>query len=117
MRLLANENFPTASVKYLSQKGFDISAIGTDNMSISDREVMTIAINEKRIILTFDRDYGELIFKHSYLPDMGVIYFRISVYEPDEPGKMTEALLNDPDFSTSRKLTVINTDGIRQRGY
>ncbi len=34
---------------------------------------MTIAINEERTILTFDRDYGELTFKHNYKPEKGVI--------------------------------------------
>jgi len=56
MKLLANENFPLQSVLYLRSKGFDISAIGTDNSGIQDQSVMTIAINEERTILTFDRD-------------------------------------------------------------
>jgi len=61
MKLLANENFPLKSILYLRSKGFDISSIGTDNPSIMDNVVMKIAIDEKRTILTFDRDYGELI--------------------------------------------------------
>ncbi|MFM7766127.1 MAG: DUF5615 family PIN-like protein, partial [Sphingomonadales bacterium] len=46
----------------LKGKGYDIISIGMDNPSIKDSEVMTIAINEGRTIVTFDRDYGELIF-------------------------------------------------------
>ena len=72
MKLLANENFPLKSILYLRSKGFDISSIGTDNPSIQDHEVMTIAIEEDRTILTFDRDYGELIFKQNYKPQKGV---------------------------------------------
>ena len=117
MKLLANENFPIASVHYLSEKGFDIKAIGIDNMSVSDREVMNIATSESRIILTFDRDYGELIFKHSYTPEMGVIYLRLDVFEPEEPGSVIKNLLSNPDFDTRRKLTVVSSDGIRQRSY
>jgi len=117
MKLLANENFPLDSVKYLSAKGFDIKSIGIDNMGISDKEVMNIAINENRLILTFDRDYGELIFKYMYQPDMGVIYLRLDKYEPDEPGKIIESLLSNSDFNTNRKLTVLSNDGIRQRSY
>ena len=117
MKLLANENFPLDSVKYLSAVGFDIKSIGLDNMSISDREVMNIAINESRIILTFYRDYGELIFKYKYQPDMGVIYLRLDKYEPDEPAKIIEQVLSNPKFNTYRKLTVLSNDGIRQRSY
>lgn len=62
MKLLANENFPYPSIFYLRDKGFDIVSIGMENPSIKDSEIMSIAINESRTILTFDRDYGELIF-------------------------------------------------------
>jgi predicted nuclease of predicted toxin-antitoxin system len=117
MKLLANENFPLASVKYLEANGFDIRAIGIDNPSVLDREVMEMAINENRIILTFDRDHGELIFKHNYQPPEGVIYLRLSEYESDEPGKIIEAILNDPTFDTYRKLTVVERDLTRQKQY
>jgi len=80
MKLLANENIPLAGVKYLIKRNFYIKVIGINNPSISDREVMEIASNKNRLILTFDRDYVELIFKHNYKPEMGVIYLRLDSY-------------------------------------
>jgi predicted nuclease of predicted toxin-antitoxin system len=115
MKLLANENFPMASVQYLLSKGFDITAVGTDNMSVSDKEVMEIAIREERTILTFDRDYGELIFKYAYKPQKGVIYLRLSQYTPEEPGKIIEELLSRPSFKPDKMFTVLTEDSIRQR--
>jgi predicted nuclease of predicted toxin-antitoxin system len=117
MRLLANENFPLQSTLYLKSKGFDIYSIGTDNPSTQDSVVMSLAINEHRTILTFDRDYGELIFKHDYRPQKGVIYLRIHEYEPDEPGKLIEELINKKEFDFDNALTVIDRNGIRQRKY
>lgn len=69
MRLLANENFPLSSTKILSEAGFDVLSIGIDFQGITDQEVITIAQKEKRLILTFDRDYGELIFKSGLKPE------------------------------------------------
>lgn len=66
MKFLANENFPLDSVIYLREQGFDVSAIGEDNPSITDPQVLEIAQREQRTILTFDRDYGELIFKYAF---------------------------------------------------
>ncbi len=117
MKLLANENFPLKSVLYLRSKGFDISSVGLDNPSIKDNAVMDIAINEDRTILTFDRDYGELIFKHNYKPQRGVIYLRLDSYEPDEPGKVIETLINKNEFDFDSALTVLDKNGIRQRKY
>ena len=117
MKLLANENFPIKSILYLKSKGFDISSIGTDIPSIQDHAVMTIAIKEERTILTFDRDYGELIFKNNYKPQGGVIYLRLDEYKADEPGKIIEELINKKEFAFDNALTVLDKNGIRQRKY
>ena len=65
-KLLANENFPLDSVKFLRQLGYDVCAIGENNKSITDKDVMALAHKELRLILTFDQDYGELIFKLNF---------------------------------------------------
>ena len=117
MKLLANENFPFKSVLYLRGKGFDISAIGTDNPGLTDSQVVDIAIAEERTILTFDRDYGELVFKHNFRPPLGIIYIRLSEYLPEDPGKLIEELINSKDFNFGNAFTVVDKHAIRQRKY
>jgi predicted nuclease of predicted toxin-antitoxin system len=117
MKLLANENFPLKSIVYLKSKGFDISSIGADNPSVQDHAVMAIAIREERTILTFDRDYGELIFKYNFKPQKGVIYLRLDEYTAEEPGELIEALINKNEFDFDNALTVLDKNGIRQRKY
>ena len=117
MKLLGNENFPLKSILYLRSKGFDIISIGADNPGIQDNAVMNIAISEERTILTFDRDYGELIFKHNYKPEKGVIYLRLDEYRPDEPGMLIEELIGRTDLIFENALTVFDKNGIRQRKY
>ena len=117
MKLLANENFPYKSIHYLKEKGFDVLSIGMDNPSITDAEVMQIAIKEERTILTFDRDYGQLIFQHNYKPEKGVIYLRLDEYGPQQPGLIIEEIVTNNEIDLSRALTVIDKNGIRQRKY
>ncbi|WP_230981277.1 DUF5615 family PIN-like protein [Echinicola salinicaeni] len=71
MKFLANENVPFSIITYLKSAGFDIKAIGIDDPSITDKQVIDIAIDENRTIITYDSDYGELIFKHGYKPEAG----------------------------------------------
>lgn len=78
---------------------------------------MEIAILEERVILTFGRDYGELIFKHNYKPEKGVIYLRLNEYLPEEPGKIIEELTKDETIIFERALKVIDRNNIRQRKY
>jgi predicted nuclease of predicted toxin-antitoxin system len=117
MKLLANENFPFKSVTYLRSKGFDVLAVGTDYPGIKDSDIMIIAIKEERTILTFDKDYGELIFKFNYRPKKGVIYIRLDHYEPIAPGKFIEELIVKSELTFENALTVVSTNGVRQRKF
>jgi predicted nuclease of predicted toxin-antitoxin system len=112
--LLADENFPLKSVKHLRQIGFDIKHISGELASIKDHEVIEIAIEEDRLILTFDSDFGELIFKLGYRPK-GVIYLRLKSYRPEEPGQILEQIFKNQQLEFTGFLTVIDRDKIRQR--
>lgn len=117
MKLLANENFPISSVKILENAGYDIIAVGQDFAGILDSEVIELAINEHRTIITFDRDYGELIFKKGYKPPAGVIYLRWDNFQPNEPGEYLIELFKSKEIQYERMLTVIGADNIRQRKF
>ena len=117
MKFLANENIPLTSVTYLKSIEYDIKAIGVDNPSISDEQVMAIAIDEKRTIITYDSDYGELIFKHGYRPPAGVIFIRTQPSEPLETAKLLEQLLSRENLSLKNTLTVLDANSIRQKKY
>lgn len=116
MKLLANENFLTASVDFLRSAGYDITYVAEGFKNISDKSVIQTTMDEERTVLTFDRDYGELIFKYNYKPPKGVIYLRLLAYEPDEPGKLIDALLKQ-NLETENLLTVFDGSTLRQRAY
>ena len=117
MKLLANENFPLRSVQYLKETGFDIIGVGIEFRGVSDEEVMELAISQERTILTFDSDYGELIFKYGYRPKAGVIYLRMATYSPVELGKWIEEIINPQQFEFENALIVIDSSGVRQPKY
>ncbi len=117
MRLLANENFPKASVIALRENGYNVLSIGEDNPSIQDHEVIDIAIKEERLILTFDKDYGELVFKKGLKPPQGIIYLRIGTFAPKEPAEIIDKLIKSHKFDFDRHLTVVDNNFVRQRKY
>lgn len=117
MKFLANENFPLTSSNYLRENGHDVIAIGVEFRGITDREVIELANKDNRTILTFDADYGELIFKHGLKPNKGVIFLKLLEFTAVEPGQIIHQLVLLPDFSTDNTLTVLHKDGIRQRKY
>src|ERR1700738_562337 len=85
MRFLANENFPGAAIEALRAAGNDVAWIRVDAPGSSDPEVR--AAREERVLLAFDKDFGELA-KASPLPARcGVILLRIPMRRPDGVGQ------------------------------
>lgn len=86
MRLLAHENFPGAAVSALRSLGHDVAWVKTHAPGIGDREVLAWAIRDERILLTFDKDFGELARTSGLPPTCGVV-FRIPVPAPGDVGR------------------------------
>jgi predicted nuclease of predicted toxin-antitoxin system len=114
MQFLANENFPLASVRLLRAAGHDIVAIINDAPGIKDPEVLARAAREQRIILTFDRDYGELIYRFGQTAPLGIIYFRFDPLSPEEPAEHLLQLLTVDGLSLERRFTVTERGQVRQ---
>ncbi len=74
MRWLSNENIPLTSIRRLRAAGHDVAAIIDSAPGTDDTTVLARAAQEDRIILTFDRDYGELIYKRRLTPPLGIVY-------------------------------------------
>ena len=117
MMFLANENFPRPSIELLRDSGINVKSIQEEFQGISDDIVINIATELDLIILTFDSDYGELIFKHSKNNPPAVVYFRDKGYDPLFAGRLLLSLLSNPDISISRSFTVVEEKNIRQRFY
>lgn len=78
LQFLLDENVELRLLHQLQHLGYDVKKIGVDHPhQIPDEEVLAIAVQEKRVLLTNDRsDFGELIFRH-HKPHCGVILFRV----------------------------------------
>ena len=81
MRLLANENIPEQVIAALRKAGHDIVWIRLLCPGATDSEVIIRALKERRIILTFDKDFGELAFRHRRVAP-GIILLRLTLSNP-----------------------------------
>jgi predicted nuclease of predicted toxin-antitoxin system len=77
VRLLANENLPGEAVEALRSAGHDVLWARTEMPGSTDREVLDRADREARLVVTFDKDFGELAFRHRLPAASGIVLFRI----------------------------------------
>lgn len=62
MNFLADESCAGPVIRALRDSGHDVLAISEFASGATDEEVLERALNEKRILITEDRDFGELVF-------------------------------------------------------
>ncbi|NIV16365.1 MAG: hypothetical protein GWN62_35460, partial [Aliifodinibius sp.] len=81
-------------------------AISEDSPGIQDNNVLIKAGKTNSIIITFDRDYGELVFKRNLSPPSGIVYLRFIPKSPEEAAQYILNLLNRKEITIEGNLTV-----------
>ena len=77
MRFLIDESADARVAGYLRSLGHDVALVAVDYApSLDDADVLARAVRDQRILITFDRDFGELVFSEQQ-PHAGVLYFRL----------------------------------------
>jgi predicted nuclease of predicted toxin-antitoxin system len=97
--------------------GYAVKSIQEFKQGATDEEVLRMATEENLVILTFDRDYGELIFRYAVVNPPAVVYFRFKGSDPHFVGKVFHDLLKDSEVEIFNAFTVIDQKSIRQRFY
>jgi len=115
MRFLANENFPLESVRQLRGTGHDVLSVGESMPGIEDAKILSLAAQEGRVLLTFDRDYGELIYLRGMASPLGVIYLRFNPLTPSHPAEVVLELEKVSGLRLENRYTVVEPPRIRQR--
>ncbi|MEZ4825738.1 MAG: DUF5615 family PIN-like protein [Bacteroidia bacterium] len=62
--------------QWLSAQGFDVFSIFDNSPGIPDRQILEKAFTEKWVIITNDKDFGDLIFRDA-MEHSGVIFLRL----------------------------------------
>jgi predicted nuclease of predicted toxin-antitoxin system len=67
--------------------------VRTEAPGSTDEEVLCRATAEARILLTFDKDFGELAFRSRLAADCGIILFRIEPTSPERTAQLAVAAI------------------------
>jgi predicted nuclease of predicted toxin-antitoxin system len=76
MKFLADAHISRAMVNYLLGLGHDVIHVAVISPRMSDSNILKLAAAEGRVVLTADKDFGELCFLR-LIPCIGVILLRL----------------------------------------
>ncbi len=114
MRLLADEHVPLLSIQLLREAGHDVEAIAEQAPGINDPNVLAQACASDRILLTFDSDFGSLLFVEQKPPPVGVVYLRFAQRTPLEAAETLLSLIRN-GVQLEQRFTTVRRDRVRQR--
>ena len=115
MRFLADEHIPLASIRLLRDAGHDVISVIESAPSANDPNVLERARDADCILLTFDSDFGRLLFVERRPPPPGVVYLRFAQRTPKETAEILFRLLENPDVKLIGKYTTVRRNRVRQR--
>jgi len=114
MRFLADENFPAAAILILERAGHDVAWVRASQPGATDRAVLEWAVRDERILLTFDKDFGEVARESSIPATCGIVLLRIPMPKASEAGKRIADLIKARN-DWAGHFSVIEPGRIRMR--
>ena len=114
MKFLADECCDAGLVIFLRDAGHDVTYVTEENEGSSDDEVLLKAYNEGRILLTEDKDFGELSYRLRK-PSAGIILIRIDVKDRHMKWPRLKNLIENYEERLPGHFVVINIDKYRFR--
>jgi predicted nuclease of predicted toxin-antitoxin system len=82
VKVIANENVAGLTVEALRARGFDVAWARVEMPGAADEDILRRAQAEDRLVLTHDRDFGELAFRWGLPATSGVVLLRLSMQDP-----------------------------------
>jgi len=114
LRFLADENFPRAAVAALEAAGHDIAWVRLAAPGAADADVLAAAARESRVLLTFDKDFGELAARSALPPGCGIVLFRVPAPSSDPAGQRLAARIAARD-DWNGHFSVVEPSRVRMR--
>ncbi len=114
MNLLADENVDWAVVERLRLDGHQVDSIAELSPGVSDEEVLRLAVATGAVLVTGDKDFGELVYRRG-LAHAGVVLLRLDGLDNVTKPEVVSRAIQDNSADLPGAFTVISSDSVRLR--
>jgi len=114
LKFLADENIDRQIVETLRNEGNDVIYIPEVYPGIDDVKVLKFANDNKSILITSDKDFGELVFRRK-LVNFGVILIRLHGCSIKDKRRLIKDFIANHAYEIENSFSVITKDNIRIR--
>ena len=113
MKFLLDANISPETAIHLRSLDHDAKSLIEEKKGhLSDREVVAFAVRERRLIITFDLDFGELYY-FSYKTRIGVIILRLRDQRVEMVNAVLENFLANLQRPIDKRLVILTESEVR----
>lgn len=112
LKFIVDECIGSLIAKWLTSIGYDVISIATEMRSSTDLTILNKAFSENRIIITNDKDFGDLVF-HQKIQHAGIILMRLQNGSSENKVKVLENLLLNYSNHLAYNFIVVSEANIR----
>ena len=114
MKFVADESVDQQIVARLREEGHSVQYIVETGPGTSDEDVLELARHGGSILLTADKDFGEMVFRQRRVTE-GVMFIRLAGQSQENKAKIVAYGVKKHGEELSRAFSVITPGGIRIR--
>ena len=114
MKFLVDECCDTGLVASLRKDGHDVLYVTEKKAGAIDDEILSDAYKEERILITEDKDFGELVYRFKK-PTYGMVLLRVDVQERHIKWSRLKRLIDDYGTKLQSHFTVVDAEKFRFR--
>jgi predicted nuclease of predicted toxin-antitoxin system len=116
MKLVADESVDLPIIVALRAAGHEVLAVIELAPGISDETVLALANDHRDLLLTVDKDFGELVYRLRRV-HWGVVLIRLAGLDPHQKALLVERVFQHRGPELSGSFTVISPTLVRVRGH
>jgi predicted nuclease of predicted toxin-antitoxin system len=114
LKLLFDVGVSKKAEVHFKKLGFDVLGIRNINASMKDTDIMDLAVKEGRLIITMDKDFGELVFNSKKLHS-GVLLLRMEDANWKQKIDVLSEIFNKHSKDIAGKFSVYQDKKLRIR--
>ena len=114
MRLLCDEGVERQVVEALRAHGHEVTYVAEMSPGVSDDDVLRLAVEEGALLVTSDKDFGELVFRQGRA-HAGVVLLRLHGIDPLEKGTVTSSVVAEHGERLVNAFAVVERRQVRIR--
>jgi predicted nuclease of predicted toxin-antitoxin system len=114
MRWIVDENVAATVIRSLRERGHDVLSVKETLRGAADPEILARARAEDRVVVTHDKDFGELAFRFALPATSGVVLLRLSGVNPEADNRRVLEVLEGRD-DWAGQFAVVTDDRVRIR--